>query len=117
RARLSAGRGRVTITRARLPEPAPSPPYTFPPIEKSTLPNGLRLWTVRHTQVPIVAFTLLVRRGAAFDPPGKEGLAAVTADMLDEGSGDLSAIELHEALARIGAQFDIDIGSDATLVS
>src|SRR5437667_7828559 len=37
--------------------------------------------------------------------------------MLDEGSGALSAIELHEALARIGAQFDIDIGSDATLVS
>jgi zinc protease len=37
--------------------------------------------------------------------------------MLDEGSGALSAIELHEALAKIGAQFDIDIGSDATLVS
>ena len=47
---------------------------------------------------------------------GKEGLAAVTADMLDEGSGALSAIEMHEALARIGAQLDIDIGSDATLV-
>ena len=36
----------------------------FPPIEKSTLPNGLRVWTVHHTQVPLVAFTLLVRRGA-----------------------------------------------------
>ena len=60
---------------------------------------------------------LLVRRGSANDPPGKEGLAAVTADMLDEGSGALSAIEMHEALAKIGAQFDIDIGSDAMLVS
>ena len=60
---------------------------------------------------------LLVRRGSANDPRGKEGLAAITADMLDEGSGALSAIELHEALAKIGAQFDIDIGSDATLVS
>ena len=60
---------------------------------------------------------LLVRRGAADDPHGKEGLAAITADMLDEGSGDRSAIEMHEALARIGAQFDTDIGSDATVVS
>ena len=37
--------------------------------------------------------------------------------MLDEGSGDRSAIEMHEALARLGAQFDTDIGSDATVAS
>jgi zinc protease len=107
----------VTITRARLPEPGPSRSYTFPAIEKSALPNGLRVWTVRHAQVPIVAFMLLVRRGAAADPVGKEGLAAVTADMLDEGSGDRTAIDMHEAIARLGAQFDTDIGSDATAAS
>jgi zinc protease len=77
----------------------------------------MRVWTVHHTQVPLVAFTLLVRRGAASDPAGKEGLAAVTADMLDEGSGERSAIEMHEGLARLGAQFDTDIGSDATVAS
>ena len=59
-----------------------------------------------------------MRRGAAVAiRPGKDGLAAMTADMLDEGSGDRSAIEMHEALARLGAQFDTDIGSDATLAS
>ena len=72
---------------------------------------------MHHTQVPLVAFTLLIRRGASSDPLGKEGLAAVTADMLDEGSGSRSAIEIHEALARVGAQFDTDIGSDATVAS
>src|SRR5206468_2858137 len=95
----------------------PARPFTFPRIEKSTLPNGLRVWTVPHPGVPLVAFTLLVRRGAATDPPGKEGLAAISADMLDEGSGDRSAIEMHEALALLGAQFDTDIGSDATVAS
>ena len=107
----------MTITRARLPEPGPSPPYAFPAIEKSALTNGLRIWTVRHAQVPIVALMLLVRRGAAADPVGKEGLAAVTADMLDEGSGDRSSIDMHEAIAGLGAQFDTDIGSDATAAS
>ena len=66
--------------------------------------------------MPLVAFVLLIRRGAADDPPGKDGLAALTADMLDEGSGDLSAIQIHEALARLGVQIETDIGSDATLV-
>ena len=39
--------------------------------------------------MPVVTVMLLVRRGAADDPPGKEGLAALTVDMLDEGSGEL----------------------------
>ncbi len=107
----------MTVDRSRLPTPSPTRTLGFPAIEKTTLPNGLRIWTVRHTQVPLVAFTLLVRSGAAFDPAGKEGLAAFTADMLDEGSRDRSAIEMHEALAKLGAQFDTDIGSDATVAS
>jgi predicted Zn-dependent peptidase len=107
----------IKIDRSRLPEPGPARPFAFPAIEKSTLPNGLRVWTVCHPQVPVIAFDLLVRRGASADPHGKDGLAALTADMLDEGSGDRSAIEMHEALARLGAQFDTDIGSDAASVS
>ncbi len=107
----------LTVDRTRLPRPGPARPFTFPPIEKTTLPSGLRVWTVRHPQVPVVSFLCLIACGAGADPVGKEGLAALTADMLDEGSGDRSAIEMHEALARLGAQFDTDIGSDGTAVS
>ncbi len=114
---MNSGRAGTRVDRAQLPVPDATRPFPFPAIEKSTLPNGMRVWTVHHTQVPLVAFTLLIRRGASSDPAGKEGLAAVTADMLDEGSGDRSAIEIHEALARLGAQFDTDIGSDATVAS
>ncbi len=104
------------IDRSRLPEPGPSPSIAFPAIAKSELPNGLRVWTVRHSQIPVVALMMLIRRGAADDPSHQHGLAALTADMLDEGSGNLSAIELHEAVARLGTQLETDIGSDATLV-
>jgi zinc protease len=107
----------VSVDRSRLPVVGPARPFTFPSIEKSTLPSGLRVWSVRHAEVPVIALMMLVRRGSAGDPPGKQGLAAMTADMLDEGSGGRSAIDMHEALARIGAQFDTDIGADATLVS
>jgi len=105
------------VDRSRLPEPGPARHFTFPAIHKSTLSNGLGVWTVYHPQVPLVSLMLLVRRGSAADPAGKEGLAAITADMLDEGSGDRSAIEIHEELARLGAHLDTDIGSDAIVVS
>ena len=105
------------VDRSRLPEPGAARPFGFPSIQKSVLQNGLRVWSVNHAQVPIVSFMLLVRSGSSSDPIGKEGLAALTADMLDEGSGDRSAIAMHEALARIGAQFDTDIGPDAALIA
>ena len=106
----------MAVNRSRLPEPGPSPRVAFPAIEKSTLANGLRVWTVGHRQVPVVAFALLVTTGASADPVGLDGLAAITADMLDEGTGALSAIQVHEAIARLGAQLETDIGSDAMSV-
>ena len=105
----------VIVDRSSSRRARPPRPFHFPAIDKSALPNGLRVWTVRHPAIPVVTLMLLVRRGAADDPPGQEGLAAITLDMLDEGSGGRSAIEMHEALGRLGAQLDSDIGSDAML--
>ncbi|MGB7219934.1 MAG: pitrilysin family protein [Vicinamibacterales bacterium] len=99
-----------------MPDPGPSRPYTFPAIEKSTLPTGLGVWTVRHPQIPVVTLLLLVRCGASDDPPGQHGLASLTADMLDEGSGDRSAIEMHEAMGRMGATISTHLGSDAAVI-
>lgn len=104
------------VDRSRLPEPGALAAFSFPTIEKSVLSNGLGIWTVRHPSIPLVSLLLLMKRGAADDPAGREGLAAITLDMLDEGSGDRSSIDMHEELARIGAQLESDIGSDASLI-
>src|SRR4029453_754992 len=98
----TGARLRATVDRSRLPERGGARPFTFPSIEKSVLPGGLRVWSVPHTGIPIVSFLLLIRGGSASDPDGQEGLAALTADMLDEGSGTRSAIDMHDAIARIG---------------
>jgi len=109
--------GLPAVDRSRLPAPGLPRPFRFPAIERSSLSSGLRVWTVRHASIPVVTLALLVRRGAAHDPPAREGLAALTVDMLDEGSGDRTAIEMHEALARIGAQLDSDIGPDSATLT
>jgi zinc protease len=102
--------------RSRLPELGPEQSFTFPAIQRTTLDNGLRVWTVEHHQVPLVSVLALIPAGAAADPPKQPGLAAITGDMLDEGCGDMSALDVHEALGRIGAQLDLDIGHDATVL-
>ena len=90
---------------------------TFPPIQKSALAQRAARLDGVASAVPVVTLMVLIRRGAADDPPGQEGLAAMTVDMLDEGSGGRSSIEMHEALARLGTHLDSDIGSDAALLS
>jgi zinc protease len=102
--------------RSRLPELGPERPFTFPDIRRTMLPNGLKVWTVEHRQVPLVAVLALVPVGASSDPPERPGLAAITGDMLDEGCGERSALDVHEALGRIGAQLDLDVGHDATVL-
>jgi zinc protease len=94
----------------------PEPAFTFPEIRRRVLGNGLRVWTVEHSGVPVVNMLLLLPAGAADDPAPLPGLAAITGDMLDEGCGDMSALELHEALGRIGAALDTEVGSDATVL-
>ena len=44
-----------------------------------------------------------------------KGSAAITADMMDEGTGSLSAIDVNAAFARIGAHLDADVSADATV--
>ena len=102
--------------RTKLPELGPELPFTFPAIRRATLGNGARVWTVEHRQVPLISVLALLPVGASSDPADRPGLAAITGDMLDEGCGDRSALEVHEALGRIGAQLDLDVGYDATVI-
>jgi predicted Zn-dependent peptidase len=99
--------------RSRLPEVGADPLFRFPRVVRHTLANGLDVRTVEHHTVPVVSCVLLVQGGAGADPRNEEGLAALTADMLDEGTGNLSAIDVSEGFARLGAQYDVDVGPDA----
>lgn len=105
------------VDRSRLPEPGPDRPFRLPTIARHRLANGLEILALEHRNVPVVSFVANVAGGLAADPQGRDGLVALTADMLDEGIDGLSALEVSNVLARIGGDFDVDVGSDATQVS
>ena len=107
----------MRIDRGRLPALGADPLLRFPEIQRRTLDNGLRVWTIEHDAVPLVSFLVMLSVGASADPDDRPGLAAITSDMLDEGCGDLDAMELHDALGRIGGHLDSEIGSDATILT
>jgi zinc protease len=94
------------------PRPLPSRPVNFPPYELRTLANGMRVVVVMHHEQPEVSMRLLVRAGAAYDPPGKSGVAKLVSELLDQGTTSHSANEIADSIDSIGGALDIVTGSD-----
>jgi zinc protease len=103
------------VDRSQLPTVGPDPAFRLPTVVRHKLDNGLDVRTVEHPTVPVITIVVQVDGGTGADPADREGLAALTADMVDEGTGSLSALDVSEALARIGGEYDVDVGPDATV--
>lgn len=100
------------------PPPTKEPTFRPPAVKRLRLKNGMALLVAPNPALPIVSMSLVVPgAGAAADPAGKAGLAAYTADLLDEGTAGLSAIAIAEELDRLGASFGAGVSSDAAEVS
>lgn len=106
----------MSVDRSRLPEVGPDRLFHLPRPAKRQLSSGIEAWSVEHRGVPVLAALLLLPVGSGHDPAERPGLAAMTADLLDEGAGGRDALALHEALARLGAHLAIECTPDATVV-
>ncbi len=113
------------VTTARLPDASPDPRDDLPAlddkqtreiakVQRDKLAAQTPLISVLDLSPrdPIVNVRVVFKAGAADDPQGKEGLAALTAALMRQATEKLSAAELSETLfpwaAEIGAQVDKD---------
>ncbi len=81
-------------------------------VERVTSPGGIEAWLVRDSMVPLVAVEFSFRGGAALDPPGKAGLADMTASLLDEGAGDLDSQAFQRKLRDLAVEMSFAAGPD-----
>ncbi|MGE0042076.1 MAG: M16 family metallopeptidase [Vicinamibacterales bacterium] len=102
--------------RTRLPVPGADTAFRFPTVARRNLANGLEIRAVSHHAVPVVATVLLVPGGSSADPADRAGLAALTADLLDEGSAGRGALEVADAIARLGGDVEVEVGPDQTTI-
>ncbi len=99
--------------RSAPPRPGPAPAFSVPAIEKFSLPNGLPVFLLEKHQVPLVQVNLLVQAGTVMDPPGKSGLANMTAAMMMEGAGSRDALALADGIDYLGARITSSAGQHA----
>jgi zinc protease len=113
---LGARPGLAQVDRSGPPQAGPVRSLRLPPPERHALSNGLPVLLVPMREVPVVELVLVVRAGATADPQGSEGLAHMTAAMLDEGAGGKDALALADALDFLGAELETGASWDAASV-
>ncbi|MDO8462610.1 MAG: pitrilysin family protein [Deltaproteobacteria bacterium] len=84
-------------------------PFTPPRPEIRTLTNGLKLYLLTDHELPTFEASLIIPAGRLYDPPGKEGVALLTAAGLQSG-GTLSRTpeKVEEELDFVGASLTIE---------
>ncbi len=100
------------------PPAGPEPLYQLPTPTTLTLGNGLRVVVIENRRLALVSMLLINPvAGSAHDPSGASGLAALTADLLDESAGKWSSLELADELERLGVDLDVSAATDAAVVA
>ncbi len=106
----------TTLTREPLPESMALTPSleSFRPPERSV--TGEVPAVILRSPSPLLRLKLLFNAGSAFDPPGQEGLAQLSAAMIAEGgSRDRRADEVRNALFPIAASLDAQADKEMTV--
>jgi zinc protease len=105
------------VDRSQPPAAGKPKGLSLPAVERFRLANGVEVVMMEKHAVPLVVVEVTLRTGAIADPKGKEGLANLTADMLTEGAGTRSSLELADAVDYLGADLNTVAGFHTTGVS
>jgi zinc protease len=99
------------------PELTAAPAFTPPTPQVVSIPGLPQVWLVERHALPMVALQIVVPAGGADDPAGKSGLAALTAEMMEQGAGRYGALEISRLFDQLGAVASVDAGTDASTAS
>ena len=88
-----------------------------PPFERVQLPNGTVVLLMERHDVPLIAFSAVLRGGAVSDPKDASGLASLLAGLLQKGAGSRDAVQFAETVASVGGQIDTAVSAESISVS
>jgi zinc protease len=101
------------VDRSKLPTLGEVPEATFPDLQRAELANGLKIIVAERHSVPVVSLSLVVDAGFASDTADKAGRAQLAMNMLEEGTKELSSLEINDRLRMLGASLnarsDLDV--------
>lgn len=92
-----------------------TPPPSFglgPVVVESRLQNGAQLLVSEQHTLPLIVIGIMLDAGGRWDPPGRPGVANLTADLLTEGTKSRNAATIKEEIDALGGSLSVDADAD-----
>lgn len=102
--------------REKPPAPGPAAALHLPVPEQFKLSNGLTVLYHERPGLPLVAASLVFRRGSGANPIDHPGLASFTARMLQQGSATRTALQIADRAADLGTTVATRAGMDSSRI-
>lgn len=87
----------------------------IPAAEQTTLPNGVRLWTIDAGTQPLVRLSLVFGAGTRYQPSAFAASAAL--NLMSEGTARYTAAQIAEMFDFYGIYYDTSIDRDYSVVT
>jgi zinc protease len=105
-----------SFDRSVEPVKGTQPPLSLPEVWTHTYKNGLRMYGIRHTELPLVNFALTLKGGQMLDDPARVGVANLMTDIMMEGTKRRTPVELEKAIDNLGASLSMFTGREAITI-
>ncbi len=89
----------------------------LPDYEQFELDNGAQVALMPRRDIPLVAMSVRIRGGSLADAPGREGAAALLAELMQKGAGPRTAAQFAGAIEGAGGALAIGAGTEDVALS
>jgi zinc protease len=106
-----------TFDRSIEPPYGKSPELSVPDVWKNELSNGIKVFGIENSEVPLVQFNLVIDGGQLLEKMDKLGVANLTASLMNRGTKNKTVSQLEEAIQELGASIRVFASKENITIS
>jgi len=95
------------IDRVAEPQLGPEPEVNIPGIWKADLKNGIKVFGIQNSELPLVTMRIIIDGGALQDNINLPGVASLVAGVLPQGTKNKTPEELEEEIELLGSDISV----------
>jgi len=105
------------INRSVKPAPGPDPSVNVPQVWTSSLSNGIKIWGIKQSELPLVQYSIVIEGGHVAEDIDKAGTANLVASMMNEGTKNKTPEQLEDAIGLLGASIRVSSGNEDVTIN
>jgi len=106
-----------SFDRSSEPKYGKTPTLSVPKVWQSGLSNGLQLYGIKNSEVPLVQLNIDIAGGMLFDHANKVGVANLVAELMNKGTKNKTPKQLEEAINKLGATINVYATQESIKIS